>query len=262
VLKIVQADLHVHTCLSPCADLDMTPMQIVKEARKQGLALIAITDHNSAENVAAVRTAATRDRTSPDPVVIAGMEVTSVEEAHMVVLFATPEQALDMQEIVYERLLPGKNDEERFGLQVVASPFDEVDGINDRLLIGATSMSVDEVVATAHRIGGMAFAAHIDRESFSLLIQLGFIPPGLALDAVEVSPRIPLDEAPARFADCAEYPFVTASDAHRLENLGASPLSLRIEVEEDGTIRKPFEELRLALRGQEGREILPTAPGA
>jgi predicted metal-dependent phosphoesterase TrpH len=169
----------------------MTPRNIIQGACEKNLAIIAITDHNSAENTAAVIAAARQTALC----VIPGIEVTTQEEAHIVGLFDKVEGALSMQELVYQNLQPGKNDEDTFGIQVMANELDEVEGINKRLLIGATSLGVEQVVDGIHERQGLAIAAHIDRESFSLISQLGLIPEGLNLDALEISKRITLQQA-------------------------------------------------------------------
>ena len=248
-LREIIVDLHVHTCLSPCATLDMTPRKIVARAVEMKLDMIAVTDHNSTENADAIMRAAT----DAPLTVLPGLEVTSAEEAHVISLFGELDQALAFQDLVYERLQPGENDEDLFGLQVVANEADEVEGLNPRLLIGATSLSIEDLVAAIHAHQGLAIASHIDREMFSLVGVLGFIPPGLPLDGVEISRRMSLPEARERFPEYAHYPFVAASDAHDLNELGVNPMTLRAAA-------PGFDELRRALRAEDGRTLL--TPGA
>jgi len=248
-LRVLSADLHIHTCLSPCADLDMTPIKIVREALKRNLSLISITDHNSAQNVAAV-IAAARDS---DLSVIPGIEVTTSEEVHIIGLFEETKSAISMQELVYDNLQPGENDEDLFGIQVVANEFDEVEEINKRLLIGATLLSLDDVINGIHERGGLAMAAHVDRQSFSILSQLGFIPESLELDVVEISKRMTIREARERFSQYEWVPFITASDAHCPEEIGVSPICVKMA-------RANISELRLALTGQEERRVLQEIP--
>ena len=128
--RLVKIDLHIHTCLSPCATLDMTPLKIVAEACRKGIEVIAVTDHNSVENARAVMKSAR----NCDLTVIPGIEVTTSEEVHIVGLFEEMLQAYEMQSLVYENLQEGMNDEDLFGLQVVANEFDEVERMNSRLL--------------------------------------------------------------------------------------------------------------------------------
>jgi PHP family Zn ribbon phosphoesterase len=244
-LKSVIIDTHVHSCLSPCATLDMTPIKIVREALKRDLGLIAVTDHNSAENVAAVMACATGTGLA----VIPGMEITTAEETHIIGLFEDVKGALLMQGLVYDHLFPGENDPDLFGLQVVANEYDEAEAINTRLLIGGTHLTLTEVVEGIHDCGGLAIAAHIDRQSFSVISQLGFIPDDLDFDALEVSPRLPLYRARLDYPEYERFPFISASDAHDLADLGTSPTRIEVALPE-------MAEVKLALKGCDGRKIL------
>jgi 3',5'-nucleoside bisphosphate phosphatase len=181
-MKRYKTDLHIHSCLSPCGDLDMSPRRIVKRCREIGLDIIALCDHNSAENAAP----AVRLGKNLGVQVLPGMEINSREEVHTLAIFDTVDQALAMQERIYGAL-NGTNRPEVFGDQVRANEFDEVEGFNDRLLIGAVDLGLKEIISNIHKLGGLSIASHIDRPSYSLLSQLGFVPPGVDLDAVEVS---------------------------------------------------------------------------
>jgi len=236
-MRMVRADLHVHTCLSPCADEQMQATAIVKRARTMGLDMIGICDHNSAENVAAVVKAGLREGLS----VIAGMEITSREEAHILAFFETEGDLMRMQDLVYENL-SGENYEESFGPQTVVDEWDRVVGTNRRLLIGATALSVEQVVDAIHERGGLAIASHVDRERFSLIGQFGFIPKGLRLDAVEVS-------RPSSMAQGYGYPVVVFSDAHFLEDIGKSFTCFVVE-------NLSLSEIRKALGNEMGRKIV------
>jgi len=145
-MKEFKADMHIHTCLSPCADLEMSPRNIIKEAKKKGLDIIGICDHNSAENFPAMEKSANIEGIKA----IGGIEITSREEVHILGLFGNERDLFFMQEAVYSNL-HGVNDEKRYGLQVVVNENDEVLGFNNKLLIGATEMSVEEVVDLIHQ---------------------------------------------------------------------------------------------------------------
>lgn len=222
----------------------MTPMKIVKEARKKGLTIIAITDHNSAENAGSVVAAARETGLR----IIPGMEVTTSEEAHIIALFGEVENVLSLQELVYRKLQGGENNEDLFGLQVVASELDEVETINRRLLIGATSLGLEEAVEEIHGRGGLAVAAHIDRQSFSVLSQLGFIPEGVAFDAVEISKGMALGDARKQFNEY-NFPLITSSDAHGLEEIGTCRTRFQVASPD-------ISELGLALKGKNDRKII------
>ncbi len=244
MLKKFKADLHIHSCLSPCSDWDMSPKKIVEKSLERQLDLIAICDHNTAENAAA----ALREGTRQGIAVLPGMEICSREEVHLVTLFKKIEDALKMQEFIYAHL-PGKNQPEVFGHQVVADEHDQVLGENSRLLIGATQLSLLEIVEKAHHLGGICISSHVDRPSYSLIGQLGFIPEDLHLDAVEVSYRVPLDKALTEVPGIKNYPCVTSSDAHFPRDIGKAWTEFILAA-------PTLEEIRMALAGTEGRRIL------
>jgi hypothetical protein len=174
------------------------------------------------------------------------MEITSQEEVHILGLFDSLEAAFEVQAVVYDHL-PGENDEEAFGLQVVVNAEGEVLRFNSKLLIGASTLTLERIVELIHSFDGLAIASHIDREGFSLIGQLGFVPRNLSIDALEVSPRTPLEEARKKFN--FGFPLTTSSDAHRLEEIGQATTSFLLEA---GTAA----EIRLALQKGKGRKIL------
>lgn len=246
-MKEFKMDLHIHTCLSPCAESEMLPMAIVTKARQRNLDVIGICDHNSAENVSAVRKAAQKQGLH----VLAGMEVCSREEVHILVFFDDDGALMQMQKKVYENLM-GDNKEEYFGEQLIVDEYDNVVGSTKKLLIGSTLLSVNEIVTLAHDLGGLAVASHIDRESFSIIGQLGFIPKDVPLDALEVSPGCGGDDV----ADYQSYslPIITSSDAHFLSDIGKVFTKFLLRV-------FSFSEVAMAFRGVDGRAVsLYSAP--
>jgi PHP family Zn ribbon phosphoesterase len=236
-VKEFKADLHIHTCLSPCADLEMSPRNIVSAAKRKGLQVIGICDHNSAENVPAVEKNAAREGIT----VIGGMEVTSKEEVHILALFGSEEALLSLQGIVHENL-HGTNDEERYGQQVIVNEEEEVIGFSPRLLIGATDISIERLVDLIHEREGLAIAAHVDREGFGIIGQLGFVPEGLPLDALELADPSKRDRIPLK----VHLPFITSSDAHKLEDVGRRSTSFLMQAANTAEIRR-------CLAGAEGR---------
>ncbi|MBI4946901.1 MAG: PHP domain-containing protein [Bacteroidetes bacterium] len=235
-----KADLHIHTCLSPCADLEMSPGNIVKEAKKKGLDIIGICDHNSAENFPAVEKSANTEGIK----VIGGIEITTKEEVHVLGLFGNEKDLFQMQEAVYLNL-HGINDEERYGLQVVVNENDEVLGFNNKLLIGATEMSVEEVVDLIHKFNGIAIAAHVDREGFSIIANLGFIPEGLKLDALEIIEPSMRD----KINTGNDFVYITSSDAHFINDIGKRYSCFQMK-------ESTFEEIRKCLRKENEREVI------
>ena len=200
MIRAFRCDLHIHSCLSPCADLEMSPRALVRKSIDEGLDIIAVCDHNASENVRYVIKAAE----GTNLVVFPGMEVTSSEEVHVLALFESQEALQKLQARVYEQL-PGQNDESIFGCQAIVNEQDEVEGLNERLLIGATGIPLDEIVRMIHELGGLAVASHVDREGFSILGQLGFIPKELPLDAIVIETDAP-DLAPAWVHDRRNLP--------------------------------------------------------
>lgn len=243
MLRWFKTDLHVHTCLSPCADLTMSPRKIVAEALRQQIDVIAITDHNSAENVQAVMRAAE----GSGLMVLGGMEVCTQEEAHVLAIFDNLQAVLALQKQVHDNL-HGVNDPDVFGLQVVANELDEVEGFQDKLLIGATDLPLGTVVETIHDLGGLAIAAHVDRESFSVIGQLGFIPETIRFDALEISSNMTDAEAKTRFQEYARYAFVRNSDAHFLDRVGKNATWYSLD-------EPSLAEMRKSLQGREGRSV-------
>ncbi len=237
-------DAHLHTCLSPCAELDMHPSALAAAAALAGLDAVAVCDHNSVENAGAVE----RAGRALGLAVIPGMEITSAEEVHVLGLMPDMEAALALQSRIY-RALPGRNDERAFGMQVIANERAEVLGFNEHLLAGATTLEVDRVVDEIHGAGGLAVASHVDREGFGIIGQLGMIPAGLPLDALEISRRTALPEARARFAPQGEFPLVCSSDAHDPKDVGKGATWALVE-------QPTVAELDLAFRSLGGRRIL------
>lgn len=239
MLKCFHADLHIHTCLSPCADLTMSPKRVIEKALERNLDIIGICDHNSAENVQAAKNAGSKKKIT----VLAGMEISSVEEVHIIALFDKTNEVLKLQKIIYENLPLEENKEEYFGQQIIANEFDEVEGYNKKLLISATSLPLKELVREIHRLGGLSIAAHIDRESYSIIGQLGFIPADLELDALELSPNISQSQAIVRFPEIKKFPLITSSDAHFLQDIGKATTSLLINEPTIYEIRKASKKI-------------------
>jgi len=244
VLKKFRADLHIHSCLSPCSDWAMSPKKIIQQCLSAGLDLIGICDHNSAENAGA----AMREGRSRGLAVLPGMEVCSREEVHILALFDRLDPALEMQDYVYANL-PGENNAEVFGFQVVANEDDEVIGENPRLLIGATGLRLHEIVDKTHELDGVSISCHVDRPGYGIINQLGFIPEDLDLDGLEVSHRIKLETAARAVPGIGSFACITASDAHYPDDIGKASTVFEMAA-------PTLAEIRLALLGKDGRRIL------
>ena len=244
MLKKFRADLHIHSCLSPCGDWDMSPRRIIQRSLEVGLDLIAICDHNTVENAGP----AVREGRKKGLHVLPGMEVCSREEVHMLALFDELSQALDMQSYVYAHL-PGENKPEIFGCQVVANENDEVLGENPRLLIGATRLGVHDIAAKTRLLGGLCFCCHVDRPAYGIINQLGFIPADLVLDGVEISRHVKLAEAHKIVSGIENFSCITSSDAHFIEDIGKVWTVFQMAA-------PTIDEIRKSLLQQEGRRIL------
>ena len=242
------ADLHVHTLLSPCAEIEMTPHHIVMKAAEKGINLLAITDHNASANIAAALEAGQRYGVK----VLPGMEVQCKEEAHIIVLFDTFEQIECWQQIVDKNMLPLHNDPNRFGSQFIVDADDNFVAEEQRMLLASLKLEADEIIDYCNNLGGICVAAHIDRPSYSLLGQLGFLTKDMALAAVEISP-IGLDELAKK---CLKplidgLPYLTSSDAHRMEEFLAGPKTAFY-------LEKPtVDEIKMALLGEKQRSCIP-----
>jgi len=218
----------------------MYPRRIVERARQEGLDMIAVTDHNAADNAGAVIRAAAGTGLTVFP----GMEISSEEDVHILGIFETME-AIDPVLKVVARNLAGAGAKTDFIRdQVLVDEQDEVTGFHSQFLAGSVLMSVFEIVELIRDRGGLAIASHVDRESFSLISQLGFVPPDLRLDALEASVRI----LPAALLPTA-LPLVAFSDAHCAGEIGRRSTGFLLA-------EPQLSEIRLALAGAEGRRIL------
>lgn len=219
----------------------MIPPLIVRQAQALGLGLIAVTDHNAAANCAAVIKAAWGTGLA----VLPGMEVQTAEEVHVLCLFDTVEQALSWQGTVFEHLPDQLNPDGILGGQFVVDAEGEYVRTESRLLLTSTDLSLEEVVRRVKTLGGLPIPAHVDRPSFSLLANLGFVPPDLDVPALEILRRTDPADACTRWPELASFVLIRGGDAHRLSEIVPS---LRL------TLAAPtVNELALALGSQDGR---------
>lgn len=206
--------------------------------------MIAICDHNSAENVQAVIKAAE----GKNILVIPGIEICTKEEIHVLSLFEKMESASKLQFLIYAHIF-GENNPDAFGMQIIANENDEVEKFETKLLIGAADLSIEQVVDEIHKLNGVAIASHIDRESYSVIGQLGFIPDNLNFDALEISPRISFEDARKRFPEYRNYEFIQNSDAHFIDDIGKVTTEFLLA-------KSSFNEIKKALKNEDGRKVI------
>lgn len=247
-MRTFLADFHVHSLLSPCAEVEMTPHHIVMRAAEFGIDAIAITDHNASANVVAAIQAGDRYGVKVFP----GMEVECSEEAHIVVLFDKMKQLLAWQKLVDGKMNGLKNDAERFGAQFVVDDDDNFLREDERLLHAPLLMTAQEVVEQVNALGGIAIAAHVDRPSYSIIGQLGFIEPDFGFVAAELSMAGWKKNLQSRLQRLIGFlPYVTNSDAHNILDFVQGPKNL-LQVEE-----LSVAEIKLALQNRGGRFYQP-----
>ena len=242
-MKKFRADLHVHTVLSPCAEVEMIPPLIVQTALERGIDLIAITDHNASANVGAVQKAAE----STHLTVLPGMEVQSREEVHVLALFETL-AALQAWQGDVDRSLPDlPNQPEFFGEQFVVDETGEFLRSEPRLLLTSTGFSIDEIFNRVKALGGLVIPAHVDRLSYGLFPTLGLLSEHWSVPALEISPQITPEKAALTFPTTRGYPLIQSGDVHRLDDFLGTTLF---------TLTSPtWMELSMALKQIDGRAV-------
>ncbi len=246
MMRRFMADLHVHTLLSPCAAVEMTPRNIVWHAVEHKIDIIAITDHNACDNIPAALEAAKGTAVT----VLLGMEVESREEVHLLALFDKMRQMKEWELFTKNHMSGRLNDAARFGAQFIVDADDNFIAEKNELLLSSLTAGVAEISETIKRLGGICIASHIDRPVYSIISQLGFIPPDVELAAVEVSRRMNAKDASVRIPAIGDLPVITASDAHVMEDFINGPkTAFYLEQPTVG-------EIRQALLSQNSRRVV------
>lgn len=239
-------DLHIHSLLSPCGSLEMSPVVIVDKAVKAGLDAIALTDHNSLRQLReTARYGATRGLK-----VFIGVEITTREEAHCVAILPDMDAADALQTVIDEHIIKQQNNPEKLGDQVWVDADEQIEGEIEWYLNAPLALSVDAIAREVKHLNGLFVPAHVDRPSYSLIGQLGFIDPDLPVDALEFNSL----ERFTKITDkggkyLRKYSAYSASDAHFPHLIGTNPSWLYGE-------ELSFGELRRALAQQDGRKII------
>ena len=225
-MSLYHCDLHIHSCLSPCGDNDMTPGNIVGMSLLNGLQIVALTDHNSVKNCPAFFKIAKANGIIP----VAGMELTTSEDVHAVCLFRSLEDAMSFGEFVDGKRFPIKNNPEIFGRQLVIDENDEVCDEEELLLINAVNIPLDEAFDEVIRRGGVCYPAHIDRSSNGIIAMLGDFPPEPAFTAFELNDINSLEDCRKRFPVLTERRLVhvASSDAHYLTDISEEGFAVEI----------------------------------
>lgn len=220
---MIYYDFHIHSALSPCGDKDMTPNNIVNMAALSGLSAIAISDHNTVGNVRA----AMEVGKACGVTVLAGMEIETAEEVHILTLYPDIEAAEKAAKVIYKSLPDIKNRPEIFGEQIFMDCEDNIAGYEEKLLISPSSLSINEVFDLVKSVGGIFVPAHVDRHSYSVLTNLGFIPDDIDIRNIEVSKSTAdlsayLESRP----ELSKYRIFRNSDAHYLQDISVAEANL------------------------------------
>jgi 3',5'-nucleoside bisphosphate phosphatase len=236
-VPVYSCDFHIHSALSPCGSLEMSARNIVARAQEAGLDIIAITDHNMAENCLYATVLA---RKEGRPLVLSGMELQTMEELHILAIFGDNETAMDLQDFVYSHLPDIDNDPDYFGDQVVVDEKDVIVRFEDKMLLNSSTITLNEAVVWIKGRGGIVIASHIDSPTFSIISQLGYVPADVPFDGLEVKHMDRVGEVLDFIMD-KEVPLLTFSDAHYLKDIGKRRISLSME-------EPSFEGVAVALK--------------
>ena len=213
---MIKYDFHIHSCLSPCGNDDMTPANIAGMSFLAGLGAIAVCDHNSCLNIAAAKKACEQYGVR----YLCGMELCTAEDIHVLCYFKNVEKALEFSQLVEENTLKFPNDPNIYGNQNIMDDTDNILGTVEHLLISGCNWSVYEVVDIVHSLDGVCYYAHIDKQSYSVISVLGAIPPDIDADGVEIHDVSKRDMLIEQGYITAQTPYITDSDAHQLELIG------------------------------------------
>lgn len=243
-MKTFRADLHIHTLLSPCADLEMTPRNIVMQAKKADLDIIGITDHNSTRHAMLVKKLAEKDGIF----VLPGAEVTTKEEVHCLAFFETEEHLAAFQQFIEsnETFIPNINN--YFGYQPVIDEDENIVELISHYLPAALRAGITEIQDEVRRLQGIFIAAHVDRVANGIFSQLGFIPENLEFDALGISRHSSEKDVRKHHVVQNEITFLRNSDAHILYHIGTNISLFYIE-------EPIFNEIKMALNQMDNRFV-------
>lgn len=244
-MKLFRTDLHIHTVLSPCGDLEMSPGHIVSQAIRHGLDIIGITDHNSTRQCQMVWKLGRKAGLT----VIPGCETTTQEEVHCLTLFPDFDALAEFQKFLDWRLMYIPNNPSLFGYQVLVDEDDNIEEEFQNYLGASLDASIEEVEQKVHELSGIFIPAHVDRPRNSIFSQLGFLPPELKVDALQISKLSDEKTIREKYRIEPGISIVKFSDAHYPVDLGKTFTLFEMENPE-------FKELKKALSGEDGRRVL------
>lgn len=244
VPDVFRADLHIHTLLSPCADLEMTPANIVKRAKQTGLHIIGITDHNSTRNAKLVKHLGEKEGIF----VLTGAEVTTKEEVHCLVFFQFENELDAFQKIIDREITIVPNPDGHFGYQPVVDELDNIIELVPNYLPAALKIGIEKVQHEVEKLNGIFIPAHIDRPFNGIFGQLGFIPPRLKFDALGISKNISKKHAQQHYNILTNVTLIRNSDAHLLNQIGEIYSEFYLD-------EISFEEIKMALNRKNDRHV-------
>ena len=243
-MKTFRVDLHTHTVLSPCGDLEMSPVNIVEKAKERGIDILGISDHNSTLHAPLIKKLAAKENIE----IMMGAEVTTKEEVHCLCFFETEEKLAVFQKYLDAYLPHIANDSDKFGYQVVVNEEEEILNEVEWLLISGINQSIDQLEKKVHELDGLFIPAHINKMQDSVISQLGFIPFDLNIDALELTRHISKEAFLKKNAYLKDKTFIKSSDAHCIDLVG--------EIYTEFIMKEAsFNEVKMALRNQEGRKV-------
>jgi 3',5'-nucleoside bisphosphate phosphatase len=240
-----RADLHIHTLLSPCGDLEMSPVNIVERAVQLSIQILGITDHNSTKHGPLIQ----KLGAEKNIFVICGAEVTTKEETHCLAFFENLEYLKEFQQYLDAHLPDIKNDSKYFGHQIVVDEDEMIVEEVEKLLISALGQSIDQVERKVHELNGIFIPAHIDKPKYSLISQLGFVPPDLKADAFEISRHTTTEAILKMFPYLSKSVFIRSSDAHHPDQMGTGLTLFEME-------KISFDEIKMAFKSENGRKVI------
>ncbi|RUT78665.1 PHP domain-containing protein [Ancylomarina longa] len=243
-MKVYRADLHTHTVLSPCGDLEMSPVNIVRKAKERAIDILGITDHNSTLHAPLIRKLAEKEGI----MVLMGAEVTTREEVHCLCFFENEECLSEFQYYLEENLPNIPNDIKHFGYQVMVNEKEEIIKEIENLLVSGLKKGINDIEKMVHQLNGLFIPAHVNKMQNSVISQLGFLPPDLNVDALEISRHITKREFLKKNKYLNAYTFIQSSDAHYIENIGDAVSKFHLD-------SLSFSEIRMALHGLNKRLV-------